>query len=489
MKKAKPVSIKAVARSAIAAEKKIGARKLGAVSKDSFENFAANVGVGPGSGNQSAAGTYGFNPISNDRSLLEWMYRGSWICRVAVEAVADDITRAGITIDSSMPPADAKKLQAKLKRWGVWAKINEAKKWARLYGGAIAVILIDGQDMSSPLRIETVGKNSFRGLRVFDRWMVNPSLGDIITELGPDLGNPRYYDVVATAPGLRNQRIHYSRCFRLEGVQLPFWQKLTLNYWGCSIFEPLYDRLLAFDSTTQGVAQLTYRCYQRTMKIKGLRKIIAAADSAYTALLKQVAMTRQFQTNEGITLLDGEDSLEIQSYTFAGLSDVLLQFAQQLSGATGIPLTRLFGQSPAGMNSTGESDLQNYDDNCSQEQELTLRNPLDVTLRVLAKSEGITLPDDFDYTFNPLRQLSAKEKAEIGEIDGRSAAALYTAQVIDRPTALKEVRQSAPISGRWSNVTDKEIKEAENDPPIPRGEEAETDEPGASSDHKLSLVK
>lgn len=469
----RPVSLKAAARTAVAAQRK-GTPKVSPVTKDSFENFVANVGVGPGSNNQSQYGTYGFNPISNDRSLLEWMYRGSWICGKAVDAVADDMTRAGITIDSSLDPAKTKLLLSKLKRWGVWLKLNSALKWARLYGGSIAVLLIDGQDMSTPLRLETVGKGSFRGLQVFDRWMVNPALGDIITEMGPELGNPRFYDVVAMAPGLRNQRIHYSRCIRLEGFTMPFWQKLTLNYWGCSIFEPLYDRLLAFDSTTQGIAQLTYRCYQRTMKIKGLRKIIAAADGAYQALLKQVAMTRQFQTNEGITLLDGEDALEIQNYTFAGLPDVLREFAQQLSGATGIPLTRLFGQSPAGMNSTGESDMRNYYDNCSQEQELMLRNPLEMTIRVVAKSEAIELPEDFDFTFNPLWQLSAKEKAEVAEIDTRSAAAAFDAQLVDKPTALKELRKSSTITGRWTSITSAEITAAENEPPAPEGEETET---------------
>lgn len=467
------VSVKAAARQAIADEKKLGRKKVNTVSADSFENFVANVGVGVGSNNQSQHGTYGFNPITNERSLLEWMYRGSWICRKAVDCVADDMTRAGIGLESTMKPEDTKKLQNQLKTWAVWPKLNETKKWAALYGGAIAVILIDGQDMSTPLRIDRVGKNSFRGLQVFDRWMVNPSLGDIITELGPDMGNPRYYDVVAMAPGLRNQRIHYTRCFRLEGVKMPFWQKLTLNYWGCSIFEPLYDRLLAFDSTTQGVAQLTYRASQRTMKIKGLRKIIAAADGAYTALLKQVAMTRQMQTNEGITLLDGEDAFEIQNYTFAGLPDILLQFGQQLSGATGIPLVRLFGQSPAGLSATGESDIRNYYDNVSQDQELSLRRSLDVTLRVIARSAGIEVPDDFDYSFNPLWQLTAKEKAEIGEIDGRSTIAAYESQVIDRVTALKELRQSAAVSGRWSNITDKEIEDAKNDPPAPAHEEPE----------------
>ncbi|MFX6330891.1 phage portal protein, partial [Acinetobacter baumannii] len=69
---------------------------------------------------------------------------------------------------------------------GIWDKLCETGKWARLYGGAIAVMLIDGQDLSTPLRIEAIGKDQFKGLVVMDRWMVAPPVGNVVTEYGPD---------------------------------------------------------------------------------------------------------------------------------------------------------------------------------------------------------------------------------------------------------------------------------------------------------------
>ncbi|MDR0067321.1 DUF1073 domain-containing protein, partial [Acinetobacter sp. 11520] len=85
---------------------------------------------------------------------------------------------------------------------------------------------------------------------------------------------------------------------------------------------------------------------------------------------------RQWQSNEGLTLMDADDTYEAHQYNFSGLDNILLQFGQQISGATGIPLVRLFGQSPAGLNATGESDLANYYDNINQQQEGRLRTPL-----------------------------------------------------------------------------------------------------------------
>ncbi|MCW3641578.1 DUF1073 domain-containing protein, partial [Burkholderia cenocepacia] len=105
-------------------------------------------------------------------------------------------------------------------------QLCDTGKWAQLYGGAIAVMLIDGQDMSQPLRRETIGKGQFKGLLVLDRWMVAPPVGEVVTEFGPDLGMPKYYDVLPTAIGLPQGRIHHSRVLRMDGEALPYYQRI-----------------------------------------------------------------------------------------------------------------------------------------------------------------------------------------------------------------------------------------------------------------------
>lgn len=87
----------------------------------------------------------------------------------------------------------------------LWDRLNDTIKWGRLYGGAIGVIMIDGQDMSSPLRMETVGPGAFRGVMVLDRWMVTPTTQDRVTDMGPDFGTPKFYQVVTTATDPRGK--------------------------------------------------------------------------------------------------------------------------------------------------------------------------------------------------------------------------------------------------------------------------------------------
>ncbi|MDC5430812.1 DUF1073 domain-containing protein [Acinetobacter baumannii] len=448
-------------------------------TKDSFQNFAARVGLG--SGNQHDQSGYGFNFLSRQRLKLEAMYRSSWVVGQVVDVVADDMTRKGVKLNGLSTPKDSEMIDQEMDRLQVWDKLNKNIKWSRLYGGSLAVMMIDGQNVSTPLNPNTIGKGQFKGLMVLDRWMVQPTLEDLVTEMGPDYGKPKYYDVITDSVGLCNQRIHYSRVIRMDGVELPYWQSITENLWGQSVIERLEDRLTIFDSATLGAGQLVYKAHLRTYKVKKLREIIAAGGKFYDALVKQIQEIRMWQSNEGMTLMDADDAFETHQYSFTGLDNLLLQFGQQISGATGIPLVRLFGQSPAGLNATGESDLANYYDNINQQQEGRLRTPLQVLYAVLHMSVlGKPLPDSFSFKFASLWQLDDEKKANVAKGVTDAVLAAEEAGLIKRSTALKELRQSSEVTGVFSHITDEEIKEADNEDPPPPGEGVDDEETNKS---------
>lgn len=437
---------------------------------DSFTNFAARLGVG--AGNLSDAAGYSFNFITRQRVGLEAAYRGSWVVGAAVDYIADDMTSAGVSLENSLKPDEISALTAAMRDLRIWQSLASTIKWARLYGGAGAYIMIDGQNSDTPLNLDSVSSGQFKGLCVFDRWMVNPSMSEVITDLGPGLGYPKFYDVVqgsATDMGgvpLPAMRIHHSRFLRFDGLELPYQQKLIENWWGLSVIERIFDRLQAFDSTTAGAAQLVYKAYLRVQKINKFRELIAQGGAMQEAVIKQIEFTRLMQGIEGITVIDAEDEFEALSYTFTGLSDVLLQFGQQLAGAIEMPLTRLFGQSPAGLNSTGESDLRTYYDGIRKKQETHLRGPVTVLLDVLARSVlGKPLPEGATFDFRPLWQTSELDKATIAATETQAITNAYEAGIVGRDVAMKELRQSSHKTGVWSNVSDEDIADAESEPP------------------------
>lgn len=462
------------------------------MTTDGFDNFVSRLGLN--NDNALSAGTYEFNLVTRNRIKLEAAYRGSWIVGAVVDSVAEDMTRAGVDITTNESEEDIKDLQSEISKRQIMSSVQSLIKWGRLYGGAIGVIQIDGQDLSTPLDVKTIGKDQFKGLVVFDRWQLNPVL-DRVIQKGPEMGLPVFYDIVnnptqleptaATATG--QQRVHHSRCIRYIGVELPYFQAITEMMWGESILERLWDRLISFDNATMSSASLIDRANLRTVKVDKLREIIAAGGKAYEGLLAMFEMMRSMQVNEGLTLLDKEDDFAATAYSFAGLSDMMLQFGQQLSGASGIPLVRLFGQSPAGLSATGDADIRMYYDNINAQQNAKLRDPFETLLKVMWQSKfGKPAPKDLEFTFVPLWQMTATEKATIAKTNTETIIGAFDAGLTKRSTAAKELRGMSGETGLFSNISDDEIRELEesDDDPLPMpGEEgaapSEQTDPGA----------
>jgi len=454
---------------------------------DGFANFTSRLGVNPGTNNQLSDGYYVLNLLTRNRMQLEAAYRGSWIVGKMVDAVAEDMTKAGIDITSSEAAEDIEELQSGLSRLGIWNALCDTVKWARLYGGAIAVMMIDGQSLDTPLRIETVGKGQFTGLSVYDRWQLEPDLTEIINS-GPNFGLPAYYRIITASDiinadkkgamgsgsGFLNTslgygiRVHHSRVIRMIGVKLPFYQAITEMLWGMSEIERIHDRLVSFDTATLSAANLINHANLRTVKVNQLREILSSGGKAEEALIRMFEYMRLVQSNEGLTLLDGEDDYSSTAYSFAGLSDMMLQFGQQLSGASDIPLVRLFGQSPAGLNSTGESDLRTYYDGINSSQESTMRLGVNTIIRVAYQSLfGREAPSDMQFKFTALWQLSLLDKSTVAKTNSETIAGSYEAGLIKRVTAVKELRQQSSETGVFTNITDEDIAEAEQEESVP----------------------
>ena len=302
------------------------AERLGNLTVDNISNFVARLGVSQP--NLLAGSRYDFHPISRMSQLMEWSYRGSWIIGAACDIVADDMTRAGVQMNSDTDPDAIEQLHTAANEIQLWPMLNETIKWARLYGGCLLFMMIDGQDPATELVPESVGLDQLKGFLVIDRWMVQQTFNDLVRDFGPDYGFPRFYDVIATAPFMPRMRIHYTRVIRMDGVTLPFRQKIAENGWGMSVIERLYDRLVAFDSGTMGAAQLLFRAYIRTYKVKGYRTLIGAGGELTERFMKSMDLMRMLQSNEGLTVIDAEDEFEAHSYSFAGLPETLEMLCQ-----------------------------------------------------------------------------------------------------------------------------------------------------------------
>jgi hypothetical protein len=86
---------------------------------------------------------------------------------------------------------------------------------------------------------------------------------------------------------------------------------------------------------------------------------------------------------------------------------------------------------------------------------------------------GTPLPEDFDFQFRNLQEMSEAEKAEIGEKTTNAVTAAVDANLLTRSGGMKELKASAPNTGMFGSITDEQIAQAEQ-------EEAAVPPPGAS---------
>lgn len=168
-------------------------------------------------------------------------------------------------------------------------------------------------------------------------------------------------------------------------------------------------------------------------------------------------------SNMGMYILNEKDGFETHQYSFSGLNDIYESFMLDVAGAAEIPVTRLFGRSPAGFNSTGESDMKNYYDLIEQKQESQLRPVLDKLVPIMFMSEFGAIPDDLDYEFNPIGSPSEDELSNIVDKKTNSIINVFNAGLISQKTSLKELRQMSESTGMFTNITDEDIANSDDD--------------------------
>lgn len=445
---------------------------------DEFVNPLARSGAGMP--NLLEATEYPLTRFTQNWQVLNSLYRSHWVVQKIINTIPQDMMKNGYDLQSDINPDQIQKISKIIRQTRLHSKILNGLYWGRLYGGAAGIIMIDGEAdrMDEPLDLDRVMPGAFKGLLIMDRWSgIQPS-ADLITDItDPDFGMPEYYEV--TLPeGQGVIRLHNSRVCRFSGREMPYLEKLAENYWGTSEMEHVFSELKKRDNVSWNIALLTFMANIRVMKMDGMEQLMAyGGGKRQEALYNTLEGLNMMLNNNGIQILGKDDSYESHQYTFSGLGEVYDRFMMDVSGACGIPVTKLFGRSPAGMNSTGDADMDNYYDTIEQSQESQLRPVLDKLLPIVCMSALGAVPDDLDYIFNPVRRPSNDEKQSLGSQQTAAVVQAYTAGLVSEKTALRELQGSSKLTGMWTNITDKQI-EAASDQPEAAGE---MDIPGMSS--------
>ncbi len=114
------------------------------------------------------------------------------------------------------------------------------------------------------------------------------------------------------------------------------------------------------------------------------------SNAATTAQLSQrFAYAATMKSINNLLLLGDGETWARERVDFGGLPELVRTFLQVAAGAADVPVTRLLGQSPAGLSSTGDSDTRNYYDMIAARQELDLRPQLERIDALVLRSAGV----------------------------------------------------------------------------------------------------
>jgi hypothetical protein len=108
--------------------------------------------------------------------------------------------------------------------------------------------------------------------------------------------------------------------------------------------------------------------------------------------------------------------------TFAGVRDLGEFELLLVAGAAEMPATVLFGRSPAGLNATGESDLDTWLAVVGAWQTSTYGPPVTQVVQLVARTQGAQDPDGWGVVWPNLEPLSLKATAELEKIHAETDA-------------------------------------------------------------------
>lgn len=429
---------------------------------DAFSNPAARTGFG--TMDLLQATEYPMTRMTQNYQLLTSLYRENWIVQNIIATIPNDIMRKWYEIKSGVGPDYIDRMTRLERKTQIRKKLLLGMYWGRLYGGAAGIILINGHnDMSQPLDLNTVMPDSFQGLQILDRWSGIFPEGSIVSDPeDPDYGLPEYYTIRDEETGNTAVRVHHSRVIRFIGRELPWMEQIVEQYWGESEIEAIYNEIVKRDNVSANIAALTFRANINYLESDGLDQLLGSANTrAQQNFWNLMRAQSIMESNFGTRVINKGDVMHNTQYTFTGLPDVYDRMMMDVAGAARTPVTKLFGRSPAGMNATGESDLNNYYDYIDGLRETELRPIIERLLPIAALSAWGEIPDDLDIVFPLMQTPDAEKTAEMGERKTNAILATYQNDLVDAATALKELRGLADETGLFGHISDDSIKAGE----------------------------
>jgi phage-related protein (TIGR01555 family) len=386
-----------------------------------------NLALGYGTARDKTQGSFFYSTPKVEDEELRSLYAHNDIAAKIVniyprEAMRNAYALTGFDADIN------KKAEKFIAPWNLKKCFTDWWIWSRLFGGGATWV---GCDDGAPpdMPIGTIKRVTF--LRYYDRRWLQPHT---YYKDGPKVGEPETYMLMAmNRSGSEIGILHESRLLLFGGARTEVIAKRELNSWDYSVLQVVHDALRSEGSVWKSTELLITDANQAVFKIKNLWQMMATKKGE--ELRTRVTMMDLMRSVSRAILLDKDaEEFERKPTNFTGLPELTDRSIKRVASAAEIPVTVLWGESPAGLNATGASDLQWFFARIRAEQEQYAEPNLLRLHRMLFSQQGSPLSPamlpDLALKWLPLWEATAKERAEIYNIRATANVAQVNAEIV-----------------------------------------------------------
>jgi phage-related protein (TIGR01555 family) len=397
------------------------------------------------------------------------------------KTISQEMNRKGFEFKCVGDDTDQKRI-LELKQACIDYKVSEALEWAcwlvtAMGGCKIAPKLKGDEDeQDSELYIDDIkiGKGDLEYFKVIDpNWYVAIQYNTI---------NPRdewfYKPQAYTVLG---HITHASRLFKMGYQQAPDILKPTYLFNDIGILQQSLPYISRFEEQVAAVTQIVKRYNVSVLKTNMEAIIddstISAGMNGAANMKNRVNIFNAGRNNLGTFVIDkeSEDFAQI-SMQLAGLKELLDQAGEYMSIVSKIPVTKLLGISPGGMNATGEADMRNFYDMIRSMQEIVIRPALTEMIHVMMLSLWGEIDDTIVFEFCKLEETNPVEDSQIRLNDSQTAANYINAGVLSPAEVRAKIANEQGSNYNEIDIDDYDLSEemAEKVTALPK---AKTDNP------------
>jgi len=392
-----------------------------------FDGFM-NVLSGLGSGMDRTLATKQtsrFGPRFSPLDLGD-LYLTNGLAQKIIDRPSDDCVQRGVTVEGD----DDSVMSDEYDRLQVLAKLANALRWSRLFGGAVLLLIAkDGKNLEEPLDLNNL--ETVEEIRVYDVTAIRGTdrYYEDITD-PTTYGKMEYYELIP--PGVQAVLIHETRIITVGGEPVPtrytFATSTTarLPWVGRSVLESCAPDIIRYQQGLEWSLRLLERKQQAVYQMSGLGEMFQAGDDS--VVTKRIHLVDMVRGNLNSVVVDKEDTYTIINASMDGIDSTLKEYQTALAASSSIPIMVLFGEQGTGLSNSGAGNLEAYYGMVAHIQSVIARPALERLTSILWVQQSLSEspPDKWKIVFNPLWISSDLENAQTKQAAAQANAAEVT---------------------------------------------------------------